>query len=263
MARPNVTEVAGRLLALRSTIIHAWIAPPRELLEQSSSTWSPADWQDFTAKLEEAARAYWSRVEASPIWGYLSPSEQKFAKTTALTMSDQDRIDAAWRMESAQVLMWALNIIPELPPLGVQADMEILKDPALSPAEKFLASPLRLRPDAEIDHARAVAELWHWRSRTEELIRIGRPFPSDDALVRQGFRSYMDIVRAAAEAARERGDVALTIDDDFGVLEKPYARLSTEEWSQVRSTSIERHRALNLLYGYSANNDWDSTPTET
>jgi hypothetical protein len=80
---------------------------------------------------------------------------------------------------------------------------------------------------------------------------------------RQGLRSYQDIVRVAAHAARERADVHLLIGDDFALKGKSYAELSLEEWSEVRSISIERHRALNWLCGYSPRNDWDTTPTDT
>jgi hypothetical protein len=120
-----------------------------------------------------------------------------------------------------------------------------------------------LRSEREIDHAREIAELWHWRSRTEELIRDGRSLPSDENLTKQGIRSYHDIVRLAANSAHQRNDIHLVIGGDFGVKGKAYAQLTPEEWSEVRSISLERHRALNWLCGYGPNNDWDSTPTDT
>jgi hypothetical protein len=67
----------------------------------------------------------------------------------------------------------------------------------------------------------------------------------------------------AANAAHESGDIRFVIGDDFGVKGKPYGELSPEEWSEVRSITIERHRALNWLCGYSPNNEWDQTPTDT
>jgi len=67
----------------------------------------------------------------------------------------------------------------------------------------------------------------------------------------------------AAQAAHQRGDLQLLIGDDFAVKEKSYAELSPAEWPEVRSISIERHRALNWLCGYSPHNDWDATPTDT
>src|SRR5712672_3315245 len=54
-----------------------------------------------------------------------------------------------------------------------------------------------------------------------------------------------DIVRLAASSAHQRNDVHLVITGDFGVKGKAYAQLTPEEWSEVRSISLERHRALN------------------
>jgi hypothetical protein len=178
-------------------------------------------------------------------------------------MSGQDQIDALWRVEAAKVFMWALHLIPELHTPDAQADLDLLKSEILSRPAKLFSSA-SLRPATEIDHAREIAELWHWRSRTEELIREERPFPIDEEVFRkQGIKSYSDIVRMAAHAAHESGDLDLLIGGDFGVNGKAYADLSSEEWSEVRSISIERHRALNWLCGYSPGNDWDATPIDT
>jgi hypothetical protein len=67
----------------------------------------------------------------------------------------------------------------------------------------------------------------------------------------------------AVNVARERGNLLVVSEGDFAVKGRPYALLSLEEWSEVRSISVERHRALNWLCGYSSNNDWDTTPTDT
>jgi hypothetical protein len=53
------------------------------------------------------------------------------------------------------------------------------------------------------------------------------------------------------------------IDEDFAVHGKAYRDLSPEEWSEVRSITLERHFALNWLCGYAPNNRWDETPTDT
>jgi hypothetical protein len=261
-SRPNAAEVAGRLLALRCVVTHAMATPPRDSLEQLFGQRSVAEREDFAQKSESLAKAYWNTVNVSPIFPYLSPWEREFANSTILTTSSQDQIDALWRAEAAQVLMWALCLIAELPALDAQANPNLLRSEALSRPVEFLASPV-LRSEREIDHAREIAELWHWRSRTEELIRDGRSLPSDENLIKQGIRSYHDIVRLAASAAHQRNDVHLVIAGDFGVKGKAYAQLTLEEWSEARSISLERLRALNWLCGYSPNNDWDSTPTDT
>ncbi len=261
--RPNATEAAGRLLSLKCVVSYASAAPPRDLLEKWLGGWNEAEREQYAHESESRRTAFWDTVNSSPIFTYLSPWERQLAATTMLTMSSRQQIDASWRMETAQVLMWALRLISELPPPDTEADLNLLKSEILSPPTNFLSSAV-LRSQTEIDYARDVAELWHWRSRTEELIREPQPFPShEEIFTKQGIRSYQDIVRLAARAAHERGDLHLVIRDDFPVKGKSYAELSPEEWSEVQSISIERHHALNWLCGYSPNNDWDTTPTDT
>ena len=254
---PNAIEVAGRLLALKCVVTHALGTP---LLSETG--WTEAERLELASEYESKSKRFWDSLNSSPIGQYLSPWERKFANTTVLTMSLQQHLDGMWRLEAAQVLLWALRLIPELPAPDAQADLHLLKFDVLDDPASFLNSAV-LRTQTEIYRARDVAELWHWRSRTEKLIREAEPFPSNEAMLRQGLRSYQDIVHRAANAAHEGGDVRFVIGDDFGVKGKSYAQLSAEEWSEVRSISMQRHYALNWLCGFSPNNDWDQTPTDT
>ncbi len=231
---PNATEVAGRLLALRCIVTHALAAPERAVLEESLGNWSETERQQFVQESDSQSKRFWDAVNASPIFPYLSPWEREFAATTILTMSAQQHLDGLWRYEAAQVLMWALRLIAEMPAPDKQAGSDLLKSEILDRPTSFLSSAV-LRIRAEIDHARDVAELWHWRSRTEGLIREGQPFASDEETIRHGLRSYQDVVRMAVKAAHERGDVNLIIEEEFGVKGKSYAKLSPMEWAEIRS----------------------------
>jgi hypothetical protein len=119
----------------------------------------------------------------------------------------------------------------------------------------FARAALR-RPDPEIEEARACAELWHWRSRTRQLVEEGYHQPPDepglDAIVRD----------VATQAARD-GIVPSPIEGDFPVFGKAYRALSSDEWALARSIAMERHFALNWVSGYSPGNEWDDTPTDT
>ena len=145
-----------------------------------------------------------------------------------------------------------------MPPYDAEADLALLKE-GPSAARDWLRSAA-LRPKAEINQARDVAELWHWRSRTRELIEKARPLP--EGLVAAGFRSYDDIIKLTVTKAAEDG-VTSVIDDDFSLKGKAYRALTDDEWSKVRSITIERHFALNWLCGLAPKNRWDETPTET
>src|SRR5260370_9750173 len=142
-----------------------------------------------------------------------------------LKMSAQQHLDGLWRYEAAQVLMWALRLIAEMPAPDKQAGSDLLKSEILDRPTSFLSSAV-LRIRAEIDHARDVAELWHWRSRTEGLIREGQPFASDEETISHGLRSYQDVVRMAVKAAHERGEVNLITEKDFGIKDKSYRSLA-------------------------------------
>lgn len=255
---PNATQVAGRLLALRCVVTQAIETPLLSDLED----WTEAERLELATARQSQSRRFWESVNSSPIFPYLSPWEREFATATMLTMSPQKHLDGMWRLEAAQVLMWALRLIAKLPEPDTQSDIDLPKLEMLDHPTSFLNSA-QLRTQSEIDRARNVAELWHWRSRTEELIREGRPLLPDEQMTRHGLRSYQDIVRSAVNAAHDSGDVHFITGDDFEVKGKSYAELSPEEWSEVRSITIERHRALNWLCGYSPNNEWDRTPIDT
>jgi hypothetical protein len=256
---PDAAAVAERAGALKFVTVFAMMAPPRHMLSEWMEKWSKAERDDFTessaADRDEFVQKL-GRVRRS-----LSPSERDFFKATAATMSLRQQIDASWRAESLFVMAWALRARDELPGYGQQIDLETLADFPGEDREAFAASA-RLRPAQEIQRARDIAELWHWRSRTRGLMEDGDALKPTADMQARGIRGYEDIVRLTSERAAEQGDIR-AIDGDFMVLGRPYRDLSDDEWSSVRSISQERHFALNWLCGYSKANEWDETPTDT
>lgn len=122
----------------------------------------------------------------------------------------------------------------------------------MRPPEDFIAAAI-LRPQPEIDRARSIAETWHWRTRTAQLVRAGRTPP-------QGF-SAEKIVEVTAGAAHDRGFIPSPVDGDFPAFGKAYRLLSNEELGLKSSIAQERHYALNWVCGYAP--DWDHTRTDT
>jgi hypothetical protein len=153
--------------------------------------------------------------------------------------------------------MWDLNLVPSLPPYDTQFDPELLKQVGESGVAEFVRAAT-LRSHAELDHARAVAELWHWRSRTRQIQEEGYHIPEGTP-----FRSFEELVRFSASQALEAGDIPDIIDGDFPAMGKAYRDLTDNEWSVVRSITIERHFAFNWLSGYAPRNSWQETPTDT
>jgi len=258
--RPSAKQAAKRLLILKYVAGYALAAPPRAMLTQWSQNWSDKDRAEFARKVDANRDKIWGQVRALGLWDETSLLERELSKTTALTMTHQQQVNASWRIEAAQTLMWALGLLADLPPYGTQAGHELL---AAIPSQdaKFVKSA-RLHPQETIDKARDLAEFWHWRSRTRQLIEEGRALNPDPKMRAAGFETFDDIVRFSANASHEKGELDV-IDGDFAVGGKAYRDLSAEEWDEVRSITVERHFALNWLCGYAPNNRWDETPMDT
>jgi Domain of unknown function (DUF4272) len=260
--RPTADEAARRLLALKYVTVDAYAAPPAEMLENLEPDWTEDQRREF-ARDERAQRdQFWTQIRESGLWREFSPLEREYAQTPKGRISSPQWLDACWRVESAQTLMWALKLLSELPAYDIKADLEELKAvPCEGPGE-FIRSA-QLRPQTEIDRARNLAELWHWRSRTRQLVEEGRPFPVDEQMKAAGYRSLDDIVRIAAQKAHEDGNMPAPINMDFPVNGKAYRDLTADEWSEITSITRERHFALNWLCGFAPRNRWDKTPTHT
>ena len=260
--RPSAEDVARRLVVLKYVVVYALTAPPRDMLRTLFQQWSANDRKEFDTAAEARREEFWQPLHQAALWKYVSASERELAKTTIVTMTSQQHVNASWRMESAQVLMWALGLVPHLPPYDTLANHDLLKKIPSGDIPSFV-SAARLRNESEVDRARDDAELWHWRSRTRQLIEDGREFPADEQSRAAGFSSYDDIVRFTARELSEEGRIPASIEDDFPAYAKAYRKLSAQEWPEVRSVTMERHLALNWLCGYAPGNEWDETPTDT
>lgn len=260
-SRPTAEEAARRLIVLKYVIVYAFTSPPRDILRKLFEKWSADERKQFTNDGETRRGEFWQPLQDAGLWSAVSTSERKLAESTIVTMTAEQQVNASWRIESAQVLMWALGLIPNLPPWDAQANQELLKQIPSRELARFLSSADLLK-GFEIERARDDAELWHWRSRTRHLIEEGQEFAADKKMRAAGISSYDDIVRFTARNLEKEGRIR-AIDEDFPAKGKAYRKLSAEEWSKVRSITIERHFALNWLCGYAPGNEWDKTPTDT
>ena len=196
------------------------------MLEQMISAWDADQTAEFQRKAETIRDESCRQLREAGLWPHLSPREEKHAQATIVTMTEKQQVDASWRSEAAQTLMWALGLLPKLPPYDMNAKLDVLKQIPTSDPAAFVRSA-KLRDQAEIDQARDTAELWHWRSRTRELIERGEPFRTQARRgffewlrarllgpLRQsrqdglGFQSFDDIVRFSAHCSAKRVDTA-------------------------------------------------------
>jgi hypothetical protein len=255
MAGPTTDEVARRLIIIKYEVVQAIATGPT--VRMAYENWSDSDQKQFRAKMLEAAEGLSDGLRKLGLWEFMTDKEVKFFSTHPLDLTQQQIVNASWRMESVMTLMWALGIIPELIPFDHQADLDLMKQIPHENISNFITSA-KLLDEEIIEKKRSLAELWHWRSRTRELIEKKQPFPAE---IPQ-FKSYDEIVRFSAKAANEKNSLQ-TIDEDFAANGKAYRDLSDEEWSSIRSIAFERHFALNWLCGYAPDNGWDETPTDT
>jgi hypothetical protein len=257
---PDAATVARRAIALKHLATFAIAVPPRDLLARLKQTWSATELAEFLAQSRADQQA--RRKALGPWIRCLTRRERAVFDCTADTLSQRDQINASWRIECVYVLAWALRARERLPPYERQVSTRGMADFPPSDLDRFVAKA-RLRPRAEIEAARDLAEFWHWRSRTRELHEGKEPLRPDADMCARGIQTYDDIARHAVRNARRRGELRSTVDDDFKVRGKAYRDLSDDEWSEVRSITVERHYALNWLCGLAPRNSWERTTTDT
>lgn len=250
---PTAGEIAFRAVALKYVITRAHTVPSRPAFKAKLEGKNNRE----LAKLEkEAEQERDEFVNALvPVQNHFSPWEAKFLRETSFTMTVRQQINASWRIEAFQVLLWALGGLKQIPPYDATAAHKIVE---LFPSPRLKATDVR--PEDVIEQEREDAELWHWRSRTRQLIEDGHSYP--ESLRTAELKSHDDVVRSIARSRQSDRRIAFA-NEDFSVFGKPYRELSDDEWSTVRSITMERHFALNWLCGYAPGNEWDETPTDT
>ena len=163
--------------------------------------------------------------------------------------------DVSWSMESAECLLWALGYVERLPPVRHPGGCRGLEAVAFGWHRRVDSKRNFARTLISISKARDVAQLWHWRSRTRQLQEQWMP---------RSTSKRFDANRRCSNGSRE-GDrlygLFEAIDGDFPAFRRSYAQLTADEWSEVNSIAMERHKALNWLCGYAPANKWEDTPT--
>jgi hypothetical protein len=245
--RPDAPAVALRALAL-ATLVDRGVIEHQTLSENSRVL------KEAQADIDERMIP-WMRQEG--VWAALSPKERALFERRLGFWSHQDLIDASWRNESLGVMLWAIGRLDSLTAYdcGITLESTMSALPLGGEASIFVHEA-ELRPGVEISHARDVAELWHWRCRTQDLIegRLDMPEGWDAE------RLY-EVVQETTRSALQLGELESTIDGDFCAFGKAFADLDEAENRTIVSITMERHYALNWLCGYAEN--WDEVPTDT
>jgi hypothetical protein len=257
MTNPSASDVAKRLIILKYQVVHSMAVPPNEVLAEMSKGWSQNQRDDLFNEFRRRSDKLVASMKSAGLWNLMTKEEQQFLGSAPPRMNSQHHLNAMWRQESVAVLMWSIGLIEDFPPLDTQTNPEVMK---LIPHEDLggFISTAALLPQDIIEKQRSLAQLWHWRSRTRQLIKSGQSAPANS-----GFGSLDEIVRHVVRDALKRGELAHAIDNDFPAKGKAYRELSDEDWSEVRSITAERHYALNWLCGFAPKNAWAKTQTPT
>ena len=107
----------------------------------------------------------------------ISPEEKRILTSTQ--MSDRDRINASWRVEGLEVMLWALNELPDMSPLSGQCDFSRIEDvfsSILSNTSDFLDTD-SMRSEEEIYEQQEAIENHHWTIRDAQI--HGKPQPKE------------------------------------------------------------------------------------
>src|SRR6185437_3367175 len=254
--RPNAASALRRAIILKCIFAKSLATPPVEYVQRLKSQWTPEESTRFT---EDAAQMFMETInhlKASGLWRDVEKDERRFLQAGIDQMSAQQRIDAAWLAESIACLLWAIEIMPELPRYDQEVSHELVNALPATPI-KGLMKQAHLRPKEQIEKQREIAELWHWRARTRRLQEEGRPLPLPNGY------TIEQVIELAALKGAESGDLPHPLASDFPAMGKPYRDISLEEFATMTSIAQERHKALNWLCGYSPSGRWADTPTHT
>lgn len=179
-------------------------------------------------------------IEKENLVQYLSENELALLLKPLGRWNERHITHTGWRVESLGMMLWALGRIETIPPFDVQFELHQV----IAPLDLFTPTIdmiwcADLRPVDALEQQRDIAELWNWRSRAQELERMGVKPPKGV--------SFSEIIRATAEKAHHLGGVSQIISDDFPAFGKAYVDLSPAEYALVSAIAYERYFALNWL----------------
>ena len=201
-------------------------------------------WNEFNSHVVEAGL-----VER------LSENERELYCQPFGSWDEGDVFESVWRLEAIVGLLWAIQLIDEMPTYTEPADGQWVINKAISGNVAEIKKLASLRSLEEIEDQRWCAEFWNWRSRTRMMRMQGMIPPDGD--------TFEAVVARALESAVKDGYVDETTDGDISVNGVPYRDLPDENWASLASVAMERHYALNWLCGCANGNDWDQTPLDT
>ncbi len=253
MKRPNAEMVVHRVLCLAACLREAIAWPPPDQIGNVMAQWSEEERRKLTAVRQDVVRGVTGELKREGAWADASEAERKFITGDLTSRSQQEFLNAVWGVESLACCLWALSALDLLQPYDAPYAAELLER-----LKQVRLADARLRGHEELERERSIAELWHWRARTRQIIEEGMPLPPLPNNL-----TLTDVVAGTARAAAGAGEIPAPIGDDFPAFGVAYRDLSPEMYITVTSIAMERHKALNWICGRAPGHQWDRTPTDT
>src|SRR4051812_16694283 len=150
---PNAADAMKRFLILKFEFVKAVLAPPSDVIAELEPQQRTALVDATSAKFAELVH----RLQANRLWEEMSNRERYFIQSSIDQFTTQDRIEASWLAESIASLLWALNLLHQLPRYDEDVSHDIVqKSPSEEPLR--LINTARLRPFVYIKKQRDWAE---------------------------------------------------------------------------------------------------------
>ena len=253
MQPPDPAAARNRLGALATFVgVASGIGPPDRVTEALRGL-AEHERKRIRRELEERAASMREQLVGAGLWEYFTSAEQRYLSTAPDKVSIQEWSSAMLHIEGVGVLRWALGIGPVLPPYDVSVPLE-----ALEQSSGALPVDVSLRSPSELEAARAIAELWHWRARARLIASGVLPAP-----VGVPSAVFEEPVAAVAARAAADGVISHVLRGDFPIADLPFASLPQAEVMRLAAIAYGRQWALNWLCGLAPGNKWDETPTST
>jgi hypothetical protein len=188
--------------------------------------------------LSELIELLYGWVKKENLLNYLSSEEKESFSKPLGKWADIELVKSIWKTESLGTLLWALSLIPEIPPYDnlFLPERLIEKLTLFQPKEHFLER-VKLRSIEEIKRERDIAEHWFWRLQIFDMEKRNEPLSESI--------SFKDIISSVAEKAYLDGYIPKPIDGDFPILGKPFRELTLDEYMTISYIIIERYTTLN------------------
>ena len=184
-------------------------------------------------------------VETEKLRPYLTESEAALLAVPIGRWPTELVEDVGWRLESLGVMVWALGLIPTLPPYDRRCQHDdLLMHLRLGRPLRPQRADVRLRANAQLALALETAKLWEWRAQTAAILKQPDKIPAGVDMA--GF------VADRAATARRQGLVGEPIDGDLPALGRAYRALTDAEVTTLTAIAKLRADTLRWLCGYTA-----------